>query len=141
MNKYSLLATAFLIIMTAASCKKEAGQGGTSTIHGKIYVKHISGAPPIDTSYYGSGTKAYVIYGEDHESYDDDYDSSWDGSYKFEYLQNGKYKIFVYSIDTTGYSQGFIYANRPKVPIFQEVEITDKNQTVEVPDIVIFKYN
>jgi hypothetical protein len=141
MIKYNLLTTAILIIMAASSCKKDPGPGGTSTIHGKLFVKHISGAPPVDTTYYGSGTKAYIIYGTDHDSYDDDYDSSFDGSYEFKYLQKGKYKIFAYSIDTAGYSQGFIYANRPKVPVFETVEITDKNQTIEVPDIIIYKYN
>jgi hypothetical protein len=142
MNSRLYIVALVLGLMTfSSSCKKDPGEGGTSTIKGKLLVKHISGAPPVDSTYYGNNTKAYIIYGTANTAYDDDYDTSFDGTYQFKYLQNGTYKIFAYSIDTTGYSQGFLYANRPKVPVFATVEITDKNQTVEVPDIVIFKYN
>jgi hypothetical protein len=141
MTKYKLLVTAIMIIMTAVSCKKDAGEGGTSTIHGKIWIKHISNVPPVDSSYYGSKEDVYIIYGTDHETYDDHFDTSHDGSYEFKYLQKGTYKIFAYSIDTTGYSQGFLYTSRPRVAVFKDVTISDKNQTVEVEDIVIFKYN
>jgi hypothetical protein len=139
--KLYMVALGLGVMTFSSSCKKDPGEGGTSTIKGKVLVKHITGAPPIDTTYYGGNVDVYIIYGTDHSAYDDDYDTSFDGTYQFKYLQNGTYKIFAYSIDTTGYSQGFLYANRPKVPVFVTVEITDKNQTVEVPDIVIYKYN
>jgi hypothetical protein len=135
-----------LITFTLTQCKKEAGEGGTSTIKGRVLTKHLgpdpggSGQLVVDTTYYENNEKVYIIYGTADNTYDDDYNTSFDGSYEFKYLQNGTYKVFVYSADTSGLSQGFIYENRPKVPMIQTVDIGDKNQVKDVPDIIIYKY-
>jgi len=125
----------------AASCKKEEGEGGTGTIQGKILIRHLDGTQSFDTTYYGSDQDVFIIYGDDHATYDDDFKTSFDGSYRFKFLQKGTYKIFAYSTDTTDLYLGLFNENRPKVAIFQTVEITEKNETVQVPDLVIIKYN
>ena len=133
--------SAILWGITFSSCKKEAGEGGTSSIQGRIFAHHLNGLQQWDTSYYDANTKVYIIYGTDHNTYDDDYTTSYDGSYEFKFLQKGTYRVFAYSADTTGLSQAIIDQNRPKIPILKTVEITSKNQKVQVTDLEIIKYN
>ena len=35
----------------------------------------------------------FIIYGEDGTTYNDDFNSSYDGTYEFKFLQKGKYKV------------------------------------------------
>lgn len=75
----------------------------------------------------------YIIYGGDAEDtyFDDDVKTSFDGSFEFEFLEKGTYRIFVYSKDNTVFGG--------KVVEMQEVEITDKKQTIELDQFVIWK--
>ncbi|HRH66435.1 MAG TPA: hypothetical protein PLU53_09065 [Bacteroidia bacterium] len=131
-----------LILLALASCSKDAGEGGTSTISGKVIVYDFDPGfnSPQDT-FPAKDEDVYIIYGADHSTYDNDYKTSFDGSYEFKYLQKGQYKLFAYSKDSTGASNGTVNGASPKVPVFVTVEITDKNQTVVAPDIIILKNN
>ncbi|HNQ61323.1 MAG TPA: hypothetical protein PKJ62_02945 [Bacteroidia bacterium] len=130
----------FSFILAFYSCKKEAGEGGTSTITGKITVYNFDNNnfnccpdtfPAVDHD-------VFVIYGADGNIYDNDVKTSFDGTYEFKYLQKGKYKIFAYSEDSTGSANGTAGSTfRPDVPIFVEVEVTGKNQTVVANEIIV----
>jgi hypothetical protein len=129
----------FVAIFIFASCEKEAGEGGNSTIYGKIYVKDYNGTFTfLNGEYYGADENVYIIYGSSDGSgdqvygYDDDVNTSYDGSYEFKYLRPGKYTIYAYSKDST------LLDPSGKVAMKKEVEITEKNQEVEVPEIIIF---
>lgn len=137
--KSSLLAFSLIAL---ASCKKEAGEGGTSTITGKVIVYDFDpGFVSIPDTFPAKDEDVYIIYGADHATYDDDYKTSYDGTYEFKYLQKGSYKLFAYSKDSTGAYNGTVNGSLPKVPAFVTVEITDKNQTIVAPDIIILKNN
>ncbi len=135
-------ASSFLILISLlflASCKKEAGEGGTSTIKGKVVIYNFDNIfqEVLDT-FPGADEDVFIIYGEDNATYNDDFKTSYDGTFEFKYLQKGKYTLFAYTKDTTGAWNGTINSQyRPKIPVFREVEITAKNQTVIVPDIII----
>jgi hypothetical protein len=125
------------------SCSKDEGEGGTSTIKGKLFEKKydrsyrtlLSESPSPDE-------KVYIIYGGDHETYDDDYNTSFNGEYEFKYLQKGSYTIFSYTTDTTGVAAtGYVDANKPKIPVFATVDVNDNGSTVTVPDLTILKDN
>ena len=78
------------------------------------------------------------MYGDDNTTYDNDYKTSYDGSYEFKYLQKGTYKLYVYTEDTAGLAaNGTVDFNLPKVPVFATVEITKNGQTVTVPEFTI----
>ncbi len=130
-----------LYLFIIASCKKDAGEGGTSSIRGKIHVKKYDNTfSLLLADYYGPNEDTYIIYGTDHTTYDNNYKTSYDGTYEFKYLQKGTYTIFCYSIDTTGVATtGTVDLTKPKIAVSQTVKITDSNQTVEVPEILIFK--
>jgi hypothetical protein len=119
--------------------KKNPGPGGTSTIKGKVIVHDFDGgyqSPQPLAIYPAPDEKTYIIYGTDNDTYDDDFNTSFDGTYEYKHLQKGKYKIFAYSEDTTGAASGFLTAVT-KIQKVVEVEITSNGSTVTAPDIII----
>jgi hypothetical protein len=128
MKKYLLLAAAFIVLL---SCEKQAGEGGTSTIKGVVMVKEYNGDFSILRDIYpAQDVDVYIIYGDD-EVYGDKFQTGYDGKYEFNYLQNGKYTIYSLSKSDT------ILLTNELVPVFKNVEVTSKNQEVEVDTIYI----
>lgn len=124
-----------LLFLSAAvfifvSCKKEEGKGGQATITGKVYAYDTDNNDiPKDSGYY-AGVRVYISYGDNAGS-DDDTRTSYDGTYTFNWLQKGKYKLWVISkCDSCDLEQ---------TTDIQEVEIADKEETVTVRDL-IYKY-
>ncbi len=123
----------FLIAFCFTACEKGPGEGGTSTIRGKVIIREYNGDFTIMRDEYpGAKEDVYIIYGDDYV-YGDKFETSYDGAYEFDYLLEGNYKVFAYSKDTTN------LITDEQVAIVREVEITGKNQVVEVPDIIIAK--
>lgn len=131
MKTLLFIATLFLII--TSGCEKEAGEGGTSSISGKVWVlNYNSEYTHINARYYGPKEEVYLVYG-DNRIYSKSFETSYDGSYRFNYLRKGKYTVFCYSEDTTGTIPGGIFA------VMKEIEITENNQDIQVEDLVIVK--
>lgn len=107
------------------SCKKPAGEGGNSSIRGRIWVKDY----PTLNEYAATDEDVYIIYGDDI-SYGERLRTNYEGYYEFKYLRKGKYKIYAYSMALTSLQDS---------AVVQEVEITDKKQTVECPQMTILK--
>ncbi len=133
-----LFSICFLVIFS--SCKKEAGQGGTSFIKGKVQAQYYDKTfSTLKDTGYAPNVEVYIIYG-DMPSYGNHQKTNYDGTYEFLYLRNGSYKIYAYSQDTTGLYKYQVNIYSPLLSIIKNVEITKKKQTVEVPDInVILK--
>jgi hypothetical protein len=115
------------------SCKKPAGEGGTSTIKGKVWVEDWNTAFTIKNGEYaGADEDVYIIYG-DQVNYGDRIRTNYNGEFEFKYLNKGKYKVYVYSKDKTLTSQsGDTY-------VLKEVEITKNKQVVDIEQITIYK--
>jgi GTPase SAR1 family protein len=153
-----------LVLLSLISCQKEEGEGGTSAIYGKlktINLQHfdIPGNERIDTlsQYYHADEDVFIIYGDNDNLYDDNYKTTFDGSFGFESLRKGTYTIFVYSeceADTNGLSSISAsnpnYANQLSSTIWHPecnsnnyaqkivVEITENNQLINLEDIIRF---
>ena len=113
------------------SCEKEPGEGGKSSIYGKVYVKDYNSTfTNLEEEYYGPDIWVYIIYGDDRD-YGDRILTNYDGTYEFKYLRPGTYHVYAYSKDST------MQTNAP-VPVIMDVEVPKKKQDVSVPDIVIF---
>lgn len=120
-----------LAITVLTGCTKEEGEGGTSSITGKVYVLDYNFEyTTLLGEYYAQEEDVYIVYGDD-EVYSDRFDTHHDGTYRFQYLRQGTYTVYAYSEDTTG--------GLPLIPIEKTVEITGNNQVVEAEDIVIVK--
>jgi hypothetical protein len=104
------------------SCEKEAGEGGNSSIHGYVHVTDYNASFIfIQGEYDGADQYVYIIYGDDI-SYGDRIKTGPDGKFEFKYLRQGKYKVYVYSKDSTlaGVSA-----------VSKDIEITAKKQKVD----------
>ncbi len=121
-----------LFVVNLMSCKKEAGEGGTSTIKGKIWVEDWNNAFTVKNGEYaGYDEDVYILYG-DAVSYSEKTKANYNGEFEFKYLRKGKYKIYVYSKDNS------LQSKSGDISIVKEVEITDKKQTKEVEQITIY---
>ena len=125
------------IILTNNSCKKEEGEGGTSSIIGRVKALdyRYDGAIDsfvLDTTYYLPGERVYIVYGDD-EVYSDDFRTDPNGYYRFQWLRKGKYTIFAYAQDTI--------ENTPTGVYHVEVSVEIKKNKTEytAPDIEVVR--
>ena len=115
---------------------------GTSTIKGKVMVYDYDASfQACQDTYPAFKEDVYIIYGDDRSTYDDKMETSYDGSFEFKYLRKGKYKIFAYTKDTTGASNGTYNDSRPRLPSMVEVEITSNRSEVVAKDIIMLDNN
>ncbi len=131
MKKLSFFLVLSLLFLSIASCKKVEGPGGSSTITGKIHGEVYDAAGNLLYDYDVPKEDVFIIYGNDGTAYDDKVKTSYDGSFKFEYLETGNYQIFVYEKDN----------NVPggKVVKLIKTEISKKKSTVDLGTITIKK--
>jgi hypothetical protein len=131
-NKFPKLILLLLpMIFFLGSCEKEPGEGGNSSIYGKVYVKDYNSTfTVLEEEYYGPDIWVYIVYGDDRD-YGDRIKTNYDGTYEFNYLRPGNYRVYVYSKDST-------LQTNANVPVIREVEVPKKNQDVNVPDLIIF---
>jgi hypothetical protein len=133
MNKtYSVF---LMLLLTGAffSCSKEPGDGGNSTIYGKIIAHNYNAEfTNLKGIYPAADEDVYIIYGEDR-SYSERVRTSYDGIYEFKYLRKGEYTIYAYSKDSTLTLPSEMYA------VIRKVKIDDNQQTVQVEDMKIFR--
>jgi hypothetical protein len=136
--KRSLLVVALVIlsqIIIISSCKKEAGEGGSATIHGKVFAKYFNQTfTNLISTGYAPEVDVYIVYGDD-QSFGNRTRSNYDGTYEFKYLRPGHYKVYVYSKDST---QSIYTIPSGKYAVSAEVEVGKKDKDVEIPDLIIF---
>ena len=74
----NLLAVIFIIIIFSA-CKKEAGEGGNSSIYGKVYARDYNATYTVlQDEYYAQDVDVFIIYG-DEQTYSDKVSTNYDG--------------------------------------------------------------
>ena len=118
------------ILVINASCEKTEGEGGTSTIQGKVWVQEWdSGFIKRDSTQdrVGMGEDVFIIYGND-VSYGDKKECSYDGRFEFKYLRPGNYTLYVYSKDP---------GPAGKKAVVKNVKIEKDKQTVDAGVFVI----
>jgi hypothetical protein len=125
------IACAFLMM----ACTKPAGPGGKAVVTGKVYARDYDNTQQyLISKGYAEGETVYIVYGNGSDI-GDDVKTSYDGSFKFLYLNKGHYKVFVNSLDTNIRVKG----NDTKYPVIKEFDITSPKQTIDLGDIVINK--
>jgi hypothetical protein len=121
-----------LFSVVLSGCLKEPGIGGTSTITGKIYAfDYNAEMTNLRAQYFAPDEDVYIIYGND-SVFSDRTQTSYDGSYRFEYLRPGTYTIFAYS-------KNIVTKLPPLVAVRKTVEILSGNQVLTLDDIEINK--
>ncbi|MFK7785914.1 MAG: hypothetical protein AB8B56_12400 [Crocinitomicaceae bacterium] len=125
--QFSLIFAGLLFLFQ--SCSKVEGPGGSSSIAGKVRIEVYDIGGTLINSYDAPGEDVYLIYGEDGTFYDDDVETSYDGSFEFNFLQKGKYQLFVYQ-DCNTCPSG-------KDVVLVDVEIADNKSTTDIGTITI----
>ena len=97
MKKYLFIIS--LITISLYSCSKEEGEGGRSSISGIVHMTDITGG--VQGEYNVPDYDVYIIYGDDDDVYDDDMKTNYDGSFTFNNLREGSYKVYAYTQDLT----------------------------------------
>jgi hypothetical protein len=116
------------------SCSKDPGEGGTSSISGKVFAKDYNSTfTVLQSEFYVSDIWVYIIYGNDKD-YGDRIKTSYDGTYEFKYLRPGTYHIYAYSKDST-------MQTNAAVAVIRDVDIQKNYRAVEAPLIQIFTVN
>lgn len=127
-----LILFAFIFVGIVA-CDKVEGPGGYSTVYGRVKVlDYNSELTNFLGTYYAFDEDVYLMYGNDSIP-SDDVKTSYNGYYRFEYLQPGSYTVYVISEDTTGLSESGHF------PVMKEILIPENGDEIEVPEIVIVK--
>ncbi len=122
----------FSLMTFFVSCKKEPGEGGRATIKGNLYADNFysrsswTRAPMADE-------RVYLVYGNAKNCADNDIRTGYDGSFEFNFLRKGKYKLFAYSLDTN------IKIPCSIIPVVKEVEIKQSDEVIDISDFVIYK--
>lgn len=128
-----------LPIIAFMACEKPAGEGGTSSIEGKVLVVNLNAdGDTIYAPYYGMDKDVYIIYGNEDQTYDDKFATSLDGSYEFKYLTPGTYTIYAYS-ECVECPDGCDTCPEGVKAVIQTVEITEKKQNIVLEDLVILE--
>lgn len=111
-----------------SSCSKEEGYGGLATITGKVYAKNYNSNGNLVSEGYIGEYNVYISKHNDPNHFDS-VDSSYDGSYRFEFLHEGTYDVWVFGdCDSCPWDQ---------VYDLKTISITSKKQTVVVEDLNI----
>ncbi len=126
----SLSVIVLCMILISSGCNSLPGDGGTSTITGKVFVERYNASGTLYQQYYGAEERVYIIYG-DGTTFDDETKTSYDGTFQFQFLRKGTYTVFSYSDCLT--------CDGSTEVVLQTVEITDNHQDVTTADIVIEK--
>lgn len=128
MRRFILFTTIAFLAFSFSSCKKTEGRGGTSTITGKVHVTEYDQWGTQIAQYDAMEERVYIIYG-DNTIHDDETRTGPDGAFKFTFLEQGDYTLFVYT-DCQGCDAG-------KEAIYQFTTISGGKSEVTVPTFEI----
>lgn len=117
------------LLLFVISCSKPEGEGGKSSITGKIFFIDYpsSESNQLDTI-PASDEDVYIVYGNGTLQ-DDDTKTNYEGKYAFNYLRTGDYSIFVYGRNPD--------SAEIKVPQVYNFSI-GKKEDFAAPDIYIY---
>ncbi len=129
-TKIKLILSLFILFTLIYSCRKVEGPGGSVTIKGVVIERNHVGTSVFE--YPAADQDVYLIYGNSNSFYDDDIQTSYDGSFEFRYLQKGDYQVFAYE-DNPSVASGMS-------EVLFNVSATENNQVITMDTIYIDKY-
>jgi hypothetical protein len=130
--KNRLMAGVAVLCALLCACTKEAGEGGSAAITGRVWIKDYNSTfTQLIAEYPAEDVYVYIVYG-DRPGFDDRLKTDYKGEFQFESLTQGEYTLYVYSADST-----LIDPNN-QVPVIRKVTIDKRKEKVDVGDIIIF---
>lgn len=128
-NDILTFAVIAVFIFCNTACEKLPGEGGKSSIKGKVYaVDYQNDTDIIIDTFPALDEDVYLIYGSSGQS-DDDVKTNYDGIFQFDYLREGNYQLFFYAKDWKKQSSD--------KPIVVDVSV-GKSETKNVGNIYLY---
>jgi len=94
-----LFYTGAILALGLCACNKPEGEGGRSSISGKIYqIDYIDEYDNVLDTFPAVDEDVFIVYGGGDLA-DDDTKTNGNGDYKFEFLREGSYSIYAYNRD------------------------------------------
>lgn len=113
--------------LAAASCRE--GPGGPASLTGRVIAREFDVFGELVREYPAQDEEVFIIYGDD-SIYGDDTNTNFDGSYRFDYLRQGHYRVFAYA--------DCLSCPGDQEVVFLQVEIPGRHD-VRAPDLFIRK--
>ena len=104
---------------------------GTAKVYGALYVKDYNSSGDLVAEYYAQDEDVFLMY-KTGDYYIKNVKTHYDGTFLFENLPKGDYKIYAYSKDHTGTIESGYY------PVFIEFSVTENFQEIVLDDLVVF---
>lgn len=129
----------FGLILLITGCSKQAGEGGGAAIKGKVMteVRAVLNNPSsVVATYPAADEDVFIIYG-DNTSPDDRVQTNYDGEFEIQYLRRGQYTLYIFSEDTLP----DVSSDPNAMPIIHEIDINDRNETIDLGTIFRYEEN
>jgi len=110
------------------------GEGGYASIQGVVMVEDWNSTfTTILSRYPAMDERIYLVYGDDPVPGTDSR-TSYNGAYRFPYLQTGRYRVYTYSdrFPTSGNTSN-------QEPVWRDVEIRSRREQVQLDTLWIKK--
>ena len=133
MKNLFLFGVLSILALTFSGCEKVEGPGGSSSIVGKLYALERDGFGNVIVEYDLADEDVFIIYGAEGTTHNDDVKTSYDGSFRFDYLEAGTYQVFVYEKCLVGECPSGERA------LLTTIEITEKKSTIDMGTINVYK--
>lgn len=131
--KHSACLSIILFLLWLTGCEKPEGTGGTSAITGKVFIRQYNANfSVLQEQYYATDEDVFIVYGDD-PVYGDKVSTHYDGTFRFDYLREGRYTVFAYSEDSAN------YPTQHEIPVLKTITISRKNTTYDVGNLIILK--
>jgi hypothetical protein len=143
MHKFLSITVFISGLVLFSSCKKVEGEGGRSSIIGKIMINerlYVQSNLSDSVSYPGATEDIYIVYGTDDSYFDDKIECSYDGSFQFNFLQPGTYTIFGYNkIFSKGSNIGNNDDDHYTLEVVKQTVVLKKKETLDLGTITLIK--
>lgn len=142
-NRALVVLSAVLSMVVMGACEKSEGEGGNSSISGRIIEQGMVSpcSDEIEAEYPVAEQRVYIIYGDESEVYHDDMRTDFEGRYKFRWLRPGTYTLFVISECSTCDSEtGQDCLNSGGQSTVKRSVTIDKSEDAVLDDMVIQNY-
>jgi hypothetical protein len=117
------------LTLISLSCTHEEGEGGLASIEGKIFGKDFNSRGILVSEGYLAGVKVYISK-HNEKAYFENIDSAYDGSFKFKFLHEGTYDLWI--LGDCDFCNGW-----QQTIVLKTININSRRQKVVTDDFVV----